>query len=77
MYVGRVTAWSHAEMISQLSLAADSETAYARLWTQCQRHVARACESVGLLPANGRCQGSLHQDVLCTVRMLGLGGAAR
>ncbi|KAM0756294.1 hypothetical protein T439DRAFT_308756 [Meredithblackwellia eburnea MCA 4105] len=33
----------------QLAIASASETAFARLWTQCQR-----------------CQGSLHQDVLCT-----------
>ncbi|GAA5899920.1 hypothetical protein JCM6882_007002 [Rhodosporidiobolus microsporus] len=33
----------------QVSIAAQAETAFARLWTQCQR-----------------CQGSLHQDVLCT-----------
>ncbi|GAA6035190.1 hypothetical protein JCM8097_006411 [Rhodosporidiobolus ruineniae] len=33
----------------QVALAAQAETAFARLWTQCQR-----------------CQGSLHQDVLCT-----------
>ncbi|KAM0793205.1 DNA-directed DNA polymerase delta [Microbotryomycetes sp. NB124-2] len=33
----------------QLSITSNFETAYARLWTQCQR-----------------CQGSLHQDVLCT-----------
>ncbi|GAA5857179.1 hypothetical protein JCM8547_009357 [Rhodosporidiobolus lusitaniae] len=33
----------------QVHLAAAAETAFARLWTQCQR-----------------CQGSLHQDVLCT-----------
>ncbi|KPV78544.1 uncharacterized protein RHOBADRAFT_50999 [Rhodotorula graminis WP1] len=33
----------------QVTLAASAETAFARLWTQCQR-----------------CQGSLHQDVLCT-----------
>ncbi|GAA96997.1 uncharacterized protein L969DRAFT_53941 [Mixia osmundae IAM 14324] len=32
-----------------LALASQFETAYARLWTQCQR-----------------CQGSLHQDVICT-----------
>ncbi|KAJ8296854.1 DNA polymerase delta catalytic subunit [Rhodotorula toruloides] len=40
------TAELHAK---QVSIAAQAETAYARLWTQCQR-----------------CQGSLHQDVLCT-----------
>ncbi|KAK4058069.1 DNA-directed DNA polymerase delta [Microbotryomycetes sp. JL221] len=33
----------------QLVTTSNYETAYARLWTQCQR-----------------CQGSLHQDVLCT-----------
>ncbi|GAA5952659.1 hypothetical protein JCM10213_005216 [Rhodosporidiobolus nylandii] len=33
----------------QVVLASQAETAFARLWTQCQR-----------------CQGSLHQDVLCT-----------
>ncbi|GJN91710.1 hypothetical protein Rhopal_004733-T1 [Rhodotorula paludigena] len=33
----------------QVALATSAETAFARLWTQCQR-----------------CQGSLHQDVLCT-----------
>ncbi|GAA5977284.1 hypothetical protein JCM5350_002416 [Sporobolomyces pararoseus] len=33
----------------QVALASNAETAFARLWTQCQR-----------------CQGSLHQDVLCT-----------
>ncbi|GAA6047885.1 hypothetical protein JCM3770_004691, partial [Rhodotorula araucariae] len=40
------TAELHAR---QVALAAGAETAFARLWTQCQR-----------------CQGSLHQDVLCT-----------
>ncbi|GAA5869759.1 hypothetical protein JCM1840_000584 [Sporobolomyces johnsonii] len=40
------TAELHAK---QVAVAAASETAFARLWTQCQR-----------------CQGSLHQDVLCT-----------
>ncbi|KAK4705460.1 DNA polymerase delta subunit 1, partial [Phenoliferia sp. Uapishka_3] len=39
------TAELHAK---QLAIATTSETAFARLWTQCQR-----------------CQGSLHQDVLC------------
>ncbi|GAA5967568.1 hypothetical protein JCM21900_003343, partial [Sporobolomyces salmonicolor] len=40
------TAELHAK---QVAIASASETAFARLWTQCQR-----------------CQGSLHQDVLCT-----------
>ncbi|KAL8284175.1 hypothetical protein RQP46_004924 [Phenoliferia psychrophenolica] len=40
------TAELHAK---QLAISSASETAFARLWTQCQR-----------------CQGSLHQDVLCT-----------
>ncbi|KAJ1965510.1 DNA-directed DNA polymerase delta [Dispira parvispora] len=35
----------------QLQVVNDTETRYARLWTQCQR-----------------CQGSLHQDVICTSR---------
>lgn len=40
------TAELHAKHVQ---IAAANETAFARLWTQCQR-----------------CQGSLHQDVLCT-----------
>ncbi|POY71963.1 DNA polymerase delta subunit 1 [Rhodotorula taiwanensis] len=40
------TAELHAK---QVALTSQAETAFARLWTQCQR-----------------CQGSLHQDVLCT-----------
>ncbi|GAA5955930.1 hypothetical protein JCM8115_004364 [Rhodotorula mucilaginosa] len=40
------TAELHAR---QVALTSQAETAFARLWTQCQR-----------------CQGSLHQDVLCT-----------
>ncbi|KAG0143234.1 hypothetical protein CROQUDRAFT_673057 [Cronartium quercuum f. sp. fusiforme G11] len=35
----------------QMALTQGFETAYSRLWTQCQR-----------------CQGSLHQDVICTAK---------